>query len=146
MPDPIEGVTVTEDQVLFWGGYLSNWYKSSFTDDDGVVYSCTEQYLMAGKARLFKDDERLATILGTPDPRRQKAAGRAVCGYDDAAWVAARVDVCVAGNMLKYEQNAELRRLLSATQDRLIIEASPKDRVWGIGLAAADSRSRRPAD
>jgi ribA/ribD-fused uncharacterized protein len=91
--------------------------------------------MMAGKARLFGDDDALATVLATPDPRAAKAAGRRVRGFDGPRWHAAGYDVVVQGNLAKFSQHDDLRDFLLATGGRVLVEASPSDRIWGVGLA-----------
>ena len=101
--------------------------------------------MMAAKARLFGDGEALAGILAAEDPGSIKALGRHVRSFDEAAWAAARFDIVTVGNMEKFGQDERLRRYLLATRDEVLVEASPVDRVWGIGLAEQDPRARRPA-
>ena len=126
--------------VLFWNGWPSQWYPSVF-DVDGVSYSCAEQFMMAEKARLFGDEETRKLILAADHPAAQKALGRAVTPFDEARWTGACREIVFRGNIAKFEQNAELRDLLLATGDKTLVEASPKDRIWGIGLAADDPRA-----
>lgn len=38
-------------------------------------------------------------------------------------------------------QRADLRKILLATKDRILVEASPYDRIWGVGLAVEDTRT-----
>jgi ribA/ribD-fused uncharacterized protein len=120
--------------VFFWRGPFSQWAKYSFVID-GVTYVTCEQYMMAEKARLFKDGETEAKILATANPRKQKELGRQVKGFDQAAWDAVCVEVVYRGNLAKFSQNPELLELLLATGDKIIAEASPVDPIWGIGMA-----------
>jgi ribA/ribD-fused uncharacterized protein len=101
--------------------------------------------MMATKARLFGDDEALARILATGDPGRAKALGRQVRGFDEAAWQAVRFDAVTRGNVAKFGQSEPLRRYLLATRDAFLVEASPVDRIWGIGFAADHEDARAPA-
>lgn len=94
--------------------------------------------MMAAKARLFGDAEALAAILAAPTPRAAKALGRAVRGYDDAAWRAVARDVVYAASRAKFEAHPDLRAALLATAGTALVEASPEDAVWGIGLRAED--------
>jgi hypothetical protein len=125
-------------------GCLSQWWPCRFSID-GHEYTSAEQYMMAAKARLFGDDDALEAILGVDDPAQVKALGRAVRGYDDARWAAFRFDAVVAGSRAKLGQDHALRAYLLATAPRVLVEASPKDRVWGIGLGAKDTRAHDPA-
>lgn len=141
------------DPLLFWGHTgragqigrecLSQWYPAAF-DVDGLRYANAEQYMMAGKARVFGDDETLAAILAADSPKEIKRLGREVRGYERERWEAARLAVVVEGNTAKFGGHDALRGFLLGTGDRLIVEASPVDRVWGIGLAASDERAGDP--
>jgi ribA/ribD-fused uncharacterized protein len=137
--------------LYFWGhrtpgpGYLSQWWPSPFTVD-GVTYATAEHYMMAGKARLFGDEETAAAIIDAPHPGAAKDLGRRIRDFDEDIWAAHRMPAVVAGNTAKFTQNAELRDYLTTTRDRVLVEASPLDRVWGIGLAADDPRAQDPAE
>lgn len=125
--------------VPFWReyelhGYMSQWYISPMTID-GVTYNCCEQFMMAEKARKFNDTAALAAIMGETDPFKQKKLGRAVKNFVKEEWDAACRPVVYRGNLAKFEQNDELKKLLLATGDAILVEASPVDRIWGIGLA-----------
>jgi hypothetical protein len=133
-------VTERDGFVFFWNGWPSQWHPADFTID-GVAYTCAEQFMMAEKARLFGDDETLRQILAATSPREHKALGRNVRGFDEERWTAACREVVYRGNVGKFSQNAELKALLLATGDKTLVEASPTDRIWGIGLAADDRRA-----
>jgi hypothetical protein len=100
--------------------------------------------MMAAKARLSGDDEAAGKILAAPHPGAAKALGRQVRGFDEQHWAEHRFDVVVAGNMAKFGQHRQLRDYLAGTGSRVLVEASPRDRVWGIGLAADDERAGTP--
>ena len=141
--DDFDGSQVIETatMVLFWQppGVYGQWTHSPFTVD-GVDYVCAEQFMMAEKARLFGDEEVRAQIIATPSPRDHKALGRAVRNFDQDTWEAERVAIVVRGNLAKFQQNPEMGAQLLATGDKLLVEASPLDRIWGVGLRADDSR------
>lgn len=129
----------TDKYIFFWSGIYSQWYHSIFTVDK-VQYQCAEQYMMAEKARVFGDKESLQKILSVDDPRKQKQWGRFVKNYDDEVWSQLRFDVVVKGNYAKFSQNENLKKQLLATGDKVIVEASPYDKIWGIGLSEHDER------
>lgn len=128
---------MNEQFHMFWGGPFSQWFPCYFTID-GVEYNCTEQYMMAKKAQLFGDEYALGKIMAISDPREQKAIGRSVKGFVDWKWNAVSRDVVFRGNMAKFTQNSDLRDYLLETGDDEIVEASPEDVIWGIGLGADD--------
>ncbi|GAA3652456.1 NADAR family protein [Streptomyces chitinivorans] len=123
---------------------LSQWWPSPFTVD-GVPYPTAEHWMMAAKARLFGDAAAEERIMATPEPGAAKAAGRAVRGFDEEVWARHRFGIVVEGCVHKFGQHGELRAFLLATRGRVLVEASPLDRIWGIGLAAEDERAPDPA-
>jgi len=142
--------------LFFWGhqarrdgqigkGCLSQWWPSAF-EVDGVDYPTAEHYMMAEKARLFGDDESLSRILAAPHPGAAKNLGRAVTGFDEQVWQQRRYGIVLQGNEAKYAQNEELRTFLLNTKMRIIVEASPMDPIWGIGLAEDDPRVQNPEE
>lgn len=137
---------VEHDFIFFWGhtpasegqldkSCLSQWYPAPFSVD-GIVYPSAEHFMMAGKARLFGDEEAVRRILGSNSPKEVKQIGREVRGYRDDLWHERRFDIVVAGNMAKFSQHPELLAYLLATGGCVLVEASPLDKIWGIGLAA----------
>src|SRR5579864_1579266 len=140
--------------LLFWGhrppagggvgqGCLSQWWPAAFAVD-GLVYPSAEHFMMAAKALLFGDAEMAARIREAPHPGAAKKLGRQVRGFQELRWAAQRFDLVVTGNMAKFGQHPDLREFLLGTGDRVLIEASPQDRIWGIGLAADDERATSP--
>jgi ribA/ribD-fused uncharacterized protein len=127
--------------TFFWKSRLSQWQRSPFVLG-GVAFTHAEQYMMYAKALLFGDRDAAAQIQAAETPREQQAIGRTVRGFDEAVWVMFREGVVFAGNYARFSQNPEQRELLFATRGTTLVEASPHDRVWGIGLAADDSRAR----
>lgn len=129
-------------------GQLSNAVFSQFYPCqfkmDGTTYSWSEQWMMAGKARLFGDMESLQKIMAAPSPQECKQFGREVAGYDDARWDAARFDLVTTGSVAKFGQDAALKAYLLGTGDDLLIEAAPKDGIWGIGLGRDDPGANDP--
>ena len=124
---------ITENYVFFWDGIYSQWHQSPM-EIDGVKYNCCEQYMMHQKALLFGDQEIAEKIMNTSSPRDQKQLGRQIRGFDKGRWDAACVSIVYRGNFAKFSQNEELKQDLLATTDRILVEASPYDNIWGIGM------------
>ncbi|MFC7218825.1 NADAR family protein [Streptomyces polyrhachis] len=140
--------------LMFWGhrpqpdgsigpGALSQWWPSPFTVA-AVEYASAEHWMMAGKARLFGDEASLAAILAARTPAEAKALGRLVQPFDEARWSAARFELVVEGSVAKFAQDPALRAYLLGTANRVLVEASPRDRIWGIGLGAANDHATDP--
>jgi ribA/ribD-fused uncharacterized protein len=104
-----------------------------FKDDDGVSYNSAEQYMMAQKALVFGDTQIHNEIMTTRNPRDQKAWGRKVRNYEDKVWSEKRYEVVIEATRLKFK-DSELRKELLSTGDKVLVEASPEDPIWGIGL------------
>ena len=140
------------EYLFFWGHRVSNqvtkqclsqWYPAPFVVD-GSRYPTAEHFMMAGKARLFGDEEALEKILDASQPKRAKALGRSVRGFEEHSWTSARFELVVAGSVAKFSQNPALGAFLKNTGDRLLVEASPADKIWGIGLAEEHPDAREP--
>lgn len=140
--------------LCFWGhtpkykdivdkSCFSQWYPSVF-EVDGYTYQNAEQFMMAQKARLFKDDGIFEKILKAENPKEVKALGRLVKNYNEEMWVEHRFEIVVQGNLAKFSQNLDLKQFLLNTSDSVIVEASPVDKIWGIGLATEDENAERP--
>ena len=140
--------------VFFWGHtpkhgeavgkhVFSQWFQAPFTVD-GVSYPTAEHWMMAEKARLFGDRETRDRILAAGNPGEAKKLGREVRGFSEQVWDAARWEIVVRGNVAKFGQHPELGAYLANTGDRVLVEASPPDRVWGIGLAQDDPAAENP--
>lgn len=141
--------------LMFWGhhpqpdgtigsGALSQWWPSRFVVD-GITYASAEHWMMAGKAQLFGDAGTAEAILAARTPAEAKKLGRLVRGFDEARWAEARFELVVAGNVAKFGQELALRAYLLGTRQRVLVEASPHDRVWGIGLDRANERATDPS-
>lgn len=122
---------------------LSQWWPSPFVVD-GVSYATAEHWMMAGKARLFGDAEARRRAIEASSPALAKKVGRLVRGFDEATWERERFGIVVEGSVHKFAAHPELRAFLLGTGTRVLVEASPMDRVWGIGLAADDERAADP--
>jgi hypothetical protein len=133
----------TDKYIFFWDGVFSQWHRSLFKVDN-IHYTCAEQYMMAEKARLFKDDDTLKKILLATKPFEQKKLGREVKNFNKTAWDKVAKDIVYKGNYAKFTQNADLKKVLLETGNRLLVEASPADRIWGIGLHWGDEKCLDP--
>lgn len=139
--------------VCFWGhrtrpgvvtaSCFSQWYEAPFVVA-GQRYPTAEHYMMAEKAALFGDAPTRAQVLTAPNPGAAKALGRQVRGFEESRWVAHRFDIVTRANQAKFGQNQALGRYLKQTGERILVEASPVDRIWGIGLAQDDERATDP--
>ncbi|MFP3647026.1 NADAR family protein [Paraburkholderia sp. SIMBA_054] len=125
--------------TLFFGGddALSNWHPCRFSYH-GVDFTSVEQFMMFSKAKLFGDENAAAEILAARHPKDQKAIGRGVKGFDLATWEGKRESIVYVGCREKFAQNPGLRSLLLATAPTELVEASPYDRIWGVGLGERD--------
>lgn len=122
---------------------LSQWWPSPFVVD-GVAYATAEHWMMTGKARLFGDAEAERRVLAAEHPAEAKKAGRLVRDFDEAVWARERFRLVVEGSVHKFAADADLGMFLLGTGERVLVEASPVDRIWGIGLAADDEAASHP--
>jgi ribA/ribD-fused uncharacterized protein len=140
--------------LFFWGhqapkdgqvgkSCFSQWYEAPFTTG-GQRYGTAEHFMMAEKARLFGDEEIRRRILHLRTPGEAKKLGREIAGFDEPTWVRERFGVVVAANLQKFGQNPALRDFLVQTGDRVLVEASPVDSIWGIGLAGDHADAALP--
>jgi len=141
----IENIAAESKFLFFWGHQtnedgsisktcFSQWWLSSF-EVDKVIYKTAEHWMMAKKAELFKDDTVLEKILQAKSPAEAKKLGRQVKNYHENLWLAARFEIVKEGNNHKFSQNPELKTFLLNTKNRVLVEASPVDAIWGIGMA-----------
>jgi ribA/ribD-fused uncharacterized protein len=132
---------MAEAFTFFWKSKLSQWQRAPFVLG-GVTFTHAEQYMMYTKALIFGDRDAAGRIQAADTPREQQAIGRTVRGFDESVWVLLREGIVFTGNYARFSQNADQRELLFATRGTTLVEASPHDRVWGIGLAADDPRAQ----
>ena len=123
--------------VFFWGTIYSQWYKANMTLDF-IDYTSCEQYMMHQKALLFGDTETADKILKTNDPKKQKQLGREVKNFDAVKWNSECFSIVYRGNYAKFSQNEDLKSELLKTGTKILVEASPEDKIWGVGLAEND--------
>ena len=120
---------------MFYHGPFSQWYPAKF-EIDGVTYNCAEQYMMAKKALLFNDVHTHKKIMDSDNPSQQKKFGRLVNDFDRFIWESVAKDIVLRGNLAKFSQNDNLLISLAiASDDYNLVEASPYDKVWGVGLS-----------
>jgi len=146
-------VKSTDTHVYFVSGPLSQWHESYFTitrDSTEYRYNCAEQYMMAQKALCFGDQEMHDKIMqvkperGEPFwkvPKQQKELGRQVRNFDPKIWnkdVACKV--VFDANVAKFTQNADLKKYLLDTENKILVEGSSYDRIYGVGLAWNDPK------
>lgn len=139
--------------VFFWGhqpaksgitaSCFSQWYNAPFVIE-GQSYPTAEHFMMAEKASLFDDHDIKERILQAPNPRDAKALGRQIRGFNESVWLEHRFEIVVRANRAKFGQNHELGQFLRQTGDRILVEASPVDSVWGIGLAQDNEKVNDP--
>lgn len=150
----INNVNIQDKFLFFWGNQpsrdgtitkscLSQWWESSFIVDN-IEYKTAEHYMMAQKALLFGDKENFEKIISCKTPAEAKKIGREVKNYNDKVWLENRFQIVKEGNRNKFNQNKELKSFLLNTQNRILVEASPVDSIWGIGLASDDPSANDP--
>ena len=139
-----EGGMITEIFHFFYrtNNCFSQWYKSEF-EYGGVKFSSAEQFMMYRKAELFNDHDAAKKILKANNPREQKAIGRTVRNFDEAIWKKRSIEVVYEGNKAKFTQDPILLEKLMKTEGRTLVEASPTDIIWGVGLAEEDERIQK---
>ena len=144
----------TKDMCHFWGHHpsksgkitkscFSQWWKQGFRARSHT-FLYAEQYMMASKARLFGDDEILKQILACDNPKQIKDFGRKVRGFDEEVWNQFKYTIVLLGNWHKFNQNRDLQAFLLSTGDKILVEASPYDTIWGIGLAENCTEAQDP--
>ncbi|EAC4735049.1 NADAR family protein [Listeria monocytogenes] len=140
--------------IFFWGhqpaedgkiskSCFSQWWICSFKVD-GVEYNCAEQFMMAEKAKLFNDMEMREKILAAKHPKQAKDFGRLISGFQEDIWLKNRFNIVMRANQAKFSQNEELKKFLMQTKNRILVEASPVDKIWGIGIAADNKNVENP--
>jgi hypothetical protein len=130
---------ITDTHVFFWGGILSNWYPIKFKYKHFTFFN-TEQAFMWEKAVYFGDMNIAEEIMKTPNPREAKKLGRKVINFNADTWTNISYQIMVDVNLAKFEQNRILSHVLLSTESKIIVEASPNDRIWGIGLHWSDDK------
>jgi len=130
--------------IFFWGHAnkyneevgkfcFSQWYESPFIVES-VLYTTSEHWMMAQKAKLFNDQKIFKKIISSDKPGEVKELGRQVVGFNETKWNENRFEIVKQGNIHKFTQNPKLEEYLLKTENRILVEASPVDTIWGIGL------------
>lgn len=134
---------ITNKYVFFWSeknsttGIYSQWYKADM-EIDGIIYNSCEQYMMHQKALTFKDFEIAEEIMDETDPRTQKVWGRKIRNFNGEVWNKVCLDIVTKGNFAKFNTYPAFKRRLMETGNRTLVEASPVDAIWGVGLSEND--------
>lgn len=142
------------DLLFFWGHTqkldgkigkecLSQWFDARFSFED-VEYKTAEHWMMAQKALLFNDMVSFDKIVRSHTPKEAKALGRKVENFGPDVWNEHKYQIVVAGNLHKFTQNTELFNYLKGTKDRYLVEASPVDSIWGIGVSENSEEADNP--
>jgi hypothetical protein len=136
----------TETEIYFYNlknkfDYMSNFYKTKFTDNDGIKYICSEQYFMYHKCKTFDPNNHmlLQTILTEKSATKIKKCGRQLQNYDDTIWKEKRYNIMLEALRLKFNQNEIIKQKLLETKPKILYEASKNDKIWGIGFYDKDA-------
>ncbi|GAA6138020.1 NADAR family protein [Arenicella sp. 4NH20-0111] len=139
--------------LFFWGHQIkgntvskscfSQWYTSPFNEGENQ-FATAEHCMMYGKAKLFGDTDAMEKALQAKNPGAVKAVGRSVKGFDQVVWNENKFDLVVKANLAKFSSNDELKAFLISTGKRVLVEASPVDKIWGIGLAEDNDAAQNP--
>lgn len=142
--------------IFFWGhqpnkdgrigsSCFSQWWPVEF-ESGNVFYKSAEHWMMAKKAELFKDQEIRDLILKSDSPAEARKLGRNVKNFDQSEWEKHRFYLVVEGNLHKFQQNESIKQCLIQTKDRILVEASPVDDIWGIGLSKDHPNIENPSN
>jgi ribA/ribD-fused uncharacterized protein len=136
----------TDTEIYFYNlknkfNYMSNFYKTIFTDKDGIKYNCSEQYFMYHKCKIFdpKNNILLETIITETSATKIKIYGRQVQNFNDIIWKEKRFNIMLEALRLKFNQNEIIKQKLLETKPKILYEASKNDRIWGIGYYDKDA-------
>ena len=139
--------------LFFWGhtenidkttkACFSQWYNCKFIVDE-ITYHTAEQYMMAQKALLFNDNEIFNEIMRANHPKEYKELGRKIKNFSEAKWNESKYQIVLKGNIAKFSQNGKLKAFLLNTGTKILVEASPYDKIWGIGLSANEENIENP--
>ncbi|CAF0964429.1 unnamed protein product [Adineta steineri] len=116
---------------------FSNFHPCTFSENE-VQFHCSEQYMMYHKAKLFGDNETAEAILEAKSPADCKALGRIVRNFDGKLWMDNRTHIVSNALQLKFYQDTKMKQALLEQDGNLLVEASPNDGIWGVGLKKTD--------
>ena len=135
----------TDKYIFFWGNsdIYSNWHPAKFRLE-GNTLANSEQAMMYEKAKLMGDEKTMAKILKTTNPKKVKELGREVNPWKESLWEKHRLNIMVKVCYVKFKENPTLMAELLATEDKIIVEASPYDKIWGIGMREEDEGIENP--
>lgn len=122
---------------------FSQWWKSSFTVEN-IKYQSAEHWMMAEKAKLFNDEKMFKKIINASSPAFAKKLGSQIEKFDEKTWDKHKFDIVIKGNFYKFSQNKSLKEYLINTGQRVLAEASPIDKIWGIGLSKDNKNIENP--
>ena len=136
---------ITDKFVFFWKAYIANWSITphglkTIINGQKVCVPTSEHLFMAFKAEFFKDWENLQNIVNSTTPREAKDFGRLIKNYNEEAWNNVRFNMMLKALTFRFEQDEKFAEQLMGDKfkDKEFVEASPIDRIWGIGLAETD--------
>lgn len=135
--------SLNRDFKFFYSGTFSQWKRCRFYED-GIMFTTAEQYMMYQKAMLFRDFNIAKEILAVDNPKEVKRLGRLVKGFDEKIWDEHKYQIVKRGNLLKFSQSKNLREELMNTGDRILVEASPFDGIWGVKMSAENASIKDP--
>jgi len=128
---------------FFWGGPFSQWYGSHPFVVKGIEYNDAETYMMWFKDQVFSGGKLADQILNAKHPSEVKVLGRQVENFNVNIWSAVAKHGVFVGNFAKFTQHSDLTEFILSTQGKTLVEASPEDKIWGIGLRADDPRAQQ---
>lgn len=136
---------ITDDYIFFYNGIYSQWYLRDIVINN-KKFNCCEQYMMYRKALAFNDEKSAKKIMKADHPGDQKALGRAVKNFDKAKWNSICRGIVYQANWAKFTQHEDLHEELVKSHPKIIVEASPSDPIWGIGLGMDDVNIEKPTE
>lgn len=126
---------ITDTHAYFWNSIYSQWFnRPKLFQEDGIWYSNAEKYMMMKKAELMGDMDTWKKMKSIDNPRGIKALGREVKNWNEELWLLNREPIVIQGNTLKFQQNKDLLEIMKMHRHLILVEGSPDDKIWGVGL------------